>query len=186
MHPPNQMTVASLIAFNVALVAAIAIPGPAFLAAVHATLNRGRSAGIAIGCGLGLTAAAWTMTALLGLDVVFSLFPWAYSAARVLGAVYLLYLACRMWRGAGAPIASRDTRSRRSFVRGVLVNLLNPKSVLFAAAVLGGLSSTFPLASDFSPMPTRRGMPTNSESLNFTPGRRWSALQRISSSTAER
>jgi threonine/homoserine/homoserine lactone efflux protein len=42
-----------------------------------------------------------------------------------------------MWLGARNPIASQEKSSaRHAFIRGVLVNLLNPKSVLFAAAVL--------------------------------------------------
>jgi threonine/homoserine/homoserine lactone efflux protein len=105
--------------------------------AIQTTLTGGRRAGIAIGCGLGLVAASWTMAALLGLDFVFTAFPWAYSTAKLVGAVYLLYLAYKMWRGARNSVASgREFHARLAFTRGLLVNLLNPKSVLFAAAVL--------------------------------------------------
>jgi len=131
------MSFQNLIAFNLVLWAAILSPGPAFLTAIQTTLTGGRRAGIAIGCGLGLVAAGWTMAALLGLDVVFTAFPWAYSTAKVAGAAYLLYIAYRMWRGARDPIAgSAELRTGHAFIRGLLVNLLNPKSVLFAAAVL--------------------------------------------------
>jgi threonine/homoserine/homoserine lactone efflux protein len=48
------MTAQSLLAFNIALLAAVLNPGPAFLTAVQATLSSGRRAGIAMGCGLAL------------------------------------------------------------------------------------------------------------------------------------
>ena len=130
------MTIGHLIAFNIALLAAIVSPGPALLVALRTTLSDGRRAGIAIGFGLGLIAAMWTLAALLGLEVVFRIFPWAWSAARICGASYLLYLAWRMWRDARRPVESGNAPARNAFFRGVLINLLNPKSVLFAAAVL--------------------------------------------------
>ena len=41
-----------------------------------------------------------------------------------------------MWRSARDPIESRQRLAQHAFIQGLLVNLLNPKSVLFAAAVL--------------------------------------------------
>ena len=130
------MTLAQLLAFNVALLVAIASPGPALLMALRTTLSGGRRAGIAVGAGLGLMAATWTLMALLGLGVVFELFPAVYAAARIAGAGYLLYLAHRIWRDASAPVETRGAPARHAFRQGFLINLLNPKSVLFAAAVL--------------------------------------------------
>ncbi len=130
------MTWEQLVAFNIALLVAIASPGPALLMATHTSVSRGRTAGIAAGVGLGSMAAAWTLMALLGLGVVFELFPMVYIAAKVLGGAYLLYLAYKMWRNASAPITARIPPARHAFRQGFLVNLLNPKSVLFAAAVL--------------------------------------------------
>ena len=45
---------------------------------------------------------------------------------------YLLYLAYRIWRDASAPVEARGEPARHAFRQGFLVNLLNPKSVLFA------------------------------------------------------
>jgi len=87
------MTFEHLILFNIALLAALASPGPAFLVMIRTSLNAGRTAGIALGCGLGLIAALWTLMALLGLDTVFKLFPWAYAAVKTIGAIYLIYIA---------------------------------------------------------------------------------------------
>ena len=130
------MTFGQLLAFNLALLVAIASPGPALLMAIRTTLSGGRRAGIAVGAGLGLMAATWTPMALLGLGIVFELFPAVYVAARIAGAAYLLYLANRIWRDASAPVEARGEPARHAFRQGFLINLLNPKSVLFAAAVL--------------------------------------------------
>ena len=125
-----------LATFNIALLVAIASPGPALVLATHTSASKGRAAGIAAGAGLGLMAAIWTMMALLGLVVIFELFPMFYIGAKILGGAYLMYLAYRMWRYASAPINKRTPSVKHAFRQGFLVNLLNPKSLLFAAAVL--------------------------------------------------
>ena len=130
------MTWEQLVAFNIALLVAVASPGPALLMATHTSASRGRAAGFAAGVGLGLMAATWTLMALLGLAVVFELFPMVYIGAKIAGGAYLLYLAYKMWRNASAPINAQIPRAGHAFRQGFLVNLLNPKSVLFAAAVL--------------------------------------------------
>jgi threonine/homoserine/homoserine lactone efflux protein len=100
-------------------------------------LADGRGAGIAAGLGLGFVAALWTLAALLGLEALFTFFPWAYTALKVGGALYLVYIAWSTWRSAREPVREGTARPRgRAFLDGVLINLGNPKSVLFAASVL--------------------------------------------------
>ena len=130
------MTWTQLATFNVVLILAIASPGPAMLMATQTSLSAGRTAGIAVGVGLGLMAAIWTMMALLGFGVVFELYPFLYVGAKAAGAAYLLYIAFRMWRNAGVPAQALFKPAGHAFRQGFLVNLFNPKSVLFAAAVL--------------------------------------------------
>nr|WP_053079069.1 LysE family transporter [Puniceibacterium sp. IMCC21224] len=132
------MDAAHLLAFNLTLLAAMASPGPALLLALRTSLAYGPAAGIATGAGLGLMAATWTAAALLGLGLVFALFPFAYVAIKTAGALYLLWIAYTMWRDARQPLteAAGPLDRARAFRTGLLVNLGNPKSVLFASAVL--------------------------------------------------
>ena len=130
------MSVAHLLAFNAALLAALLSPGPALLVTVRAAVTGGRTAGIAVGLGLGTMAALWTLAALLGLDTVFTIAPWSYVALKVMGGGYLIWLAVQAWRSAGDDLEPTEISQARSFVSGLLVNFANPKSVLFAAAVL--------------------------------------------------
>lgn len=125
-----------LILFNMALLAALISPGPALLVSIQTSLMSGRAAGIGVGLGLGFVASIWTLCALLGLEVVFAIFPWAYVAVKGLGALYLLYIAISMWRGADKPLREQGMPAGRAVWRGMVINLLNPKSILFAAAVL--------------------------------------------------
>ena len=130
------MTWEQLATFNIGLLVAIASPGPALVMATHTSASKGRAAGIAAGAGLGLMAGIWTMMALLGLAVIFELFPMLYIGAKILGGAYLMYLAYKAWRYASAPVDTRSPAVRHAFRQGFLVNLLNPKSLLFAGAVL--------------------------------------------------
>jgi len=131
------MELAQLIAFNLTLLAALASPGPAMLVALRTTLVSGRRAGILLGLGLGTAAAVWTLLALMGLNVIFILFPWAYLVLKLIGAAYLIYLAISIWRSAATPLdTSLPGVKKHQFLRGMLVNLSNPKSMLFASAVL--------------------------------------------------
>ena len=132
-----MLGVEHLIAFNLTLLAAIASPGPSLLFLARTTLAEGRTAGIAAAFGLGLMAAIWTAAALLGLDALFGVFPWTYVVVKTIGAAYLIWIAIQMWGNARQPVAKGTKTAHSKFFRqGLLINLGNPKSVLFSAAVL--------------------------------------------------
>lgn len=130
------MELTHLIAFNLTLLAALAAPGPAFLYATKQAVSGGFLTGIAGGVGLGLVASAWTAAALLGLDVLFLMFPLLYTGLKIAGALYLFYLAYTLWRDAKTSLREVAYPRANAFLGGLLVNLANPKSVLFAASVL--------------------------------------------------
>jgi len=130
------MTTAQLIAFNLTLLAALAAPGPALLYALRQSVSDGFAAGVATGAGLATMAALWTGAALLGLDAVFAVVPWAYMILKTAGAVYLIWIAIQLWQSAHEPVPDSAHPGAKAFFGGLLVNLANPKSVLFAGAVL--------------------------------------------------
>lgn len=130
------MEVTQILAFNAALLAALLSPGPAMLYILRTTLAQGRRAGALGVLGIGTMAAIWTALALLGLVAVFELFPWVYVIVKTIGALYLIWIAIQMWRSAGAPLGEAPRPASRAILGGFLVNLANPKSMLFAAAVL--------------------------------------------------
>ncbi|MEM9707107.1 MAG: LysE family translocator [Pseudomonadota bacterium] len=138
------MTLEQFLAFNAILLAALLTPGPAMLAMLHTAMSDGRRAGLALGLGLATMACAWLLAAALGLQAIFAAFPWAYSTMKVAGALYLLYFAWKTWgrndhtdpyTNERDPGAVRNAHAG-AFLSGIFINSLNPKSVLFAGAVL--------------------------------------------------
>ena len=135
------MSLTSLLAFNIAILGALIVPGPAFLTLLRTSLARGRTAGLACAAGLALAATMWSGAAVLGLHVLFALVPWAYLALKLGGAAYLIWLAVGLWRDAAAPLRP-IARPGHGFRTGLTVNLSNPKAVFFIAAIF---STVFPV-----------------------------------------
>ena len=130
------MDLANLVTFNIALLVALASPGPALLYSMTSTLRGGIGNGVKAGLGLAIMAGVWTLMALMGLHGIFKLFPWAYLILKTVGALYLIYIAWRTWRSAHEALSEVDGSETQAFRGGLLINLANPKSVLFAGAVL--------------------------------------------------
>lgn len=90
--------------------------------------------GIAAGCCVHIVAAALGLSALLATSAA------AFTAVKLAGAAYLIYMGIALWRARPArpgpdhpmPVASLP----RVFVQGVLTNVLNPKVALFFLAFL--------------------------------------------------
>ncbi len=127
--------IAPLIAFFIAA----GSPGPATLACAGAAMAHGRAAGLALGVGLALGLSFWGVLTAVGLGAIVLGSPIALFALRLLGGAYLLWLAWRSARSAlqahEAP-ASAAPSPNRLILRGVLLNLSNPKAALAWAAVI--------------------------------------------------
>ena len=134
------LTLAHLASFAGILAAIFYVPGPALLLAMRNTLASGMGVGIATGVGLGIVAAGWTGAALLGLGALLAVMPGLALAIKIVGALYLIWIAWDTWRSAREPIdpegsGRSNRRMLRGFRAGLLVNLTNPKPILFAASV---------------------------------------------------
>lgn len=125
--------------FVVAALALLAIPGPAVLYIVGQSIDGGRRAGLASVLGITtgtlvhVTAAAAGLSALLVGSAV------AFDTVRYAGAAYLVAIGIRRLLTRADPImvVGRAPRSlRRSYGRGIVVNVLNPKTALFFLAFL--------------------------------------------------
>nr|WP_252731431.1 LysE family transporter [Lentibacter algarum] len=125
---------AHLIAFNLAILAALASPGPAFLLMLRSAMSDGYSGAWRTGLGLATAATLWTILALLGLTAFFAAVPVAYVTVKVAGALYLFWLAISTWRNAGAPPAVAGG-TLQGFSLGIIGNLSNPKAVVFISAI---------------------------------------------------
>ncbi len=120
-------------------------PGPSFLLVAQTSIARSRRSGLAAALGMGAGGAIFGTLALLGLQALLAQVAWLYLGLKLLGGVYLVYLAVRLWRGAEEPLAildQSDTRAsvlRGSFLLGFSTQLSNPKT----AVVYGSVFAAF-------------------------------------------
>lgn len=118
-------------------------PGPSFVVAVRTAVAEGFGTAMALAIGFGLGAALWAAAAMAGLALLFELVPQLFTALKLIGAAFLLYIALQMWRHAHAPLpdaAAQTPRSARSAVwLGFVTFASNPKTAVFFGAVFVGL-----------------------------------------------
>jgi threonine/homoserine/homoserine lactone efflux protein len=131
-------------AFIGVVLVAYLVPGPDF-AVILRSATRNPRAGIAAAVGAQLGLCAHMLMAVAGLSVILARYPDVLTAIRVLGGAYLLYLGGRLIvptlrrsrrEHTDAPDTGPELSARSAFGQGLLTNLLNPKAVLFFAAVL--------------------------------------------------
>ena len=91
-----------------AISAAIALgaisPGPSFIVVARNAMSLSRPHGLATASGMGLGAGVFALLALLGLHALFNALPLAFLALKVLGGLYLIYLACLIIQHAATPL----------------------------------------------------------------------------------
>jgi threonine/homoserine/homoserine lactone efflux protein len=100
--------------------------------------EQGRRAGLASVAGIHLGTLVHVLAATLGLSALIVTSAVAFSAVKYAGAAYLVYLGVRRLLQRDVPdVVERDREPlRRAFGRGVVVNVLNPKTALFFLAFL--------------------------------------------------
>ena len=126
--------------FSLAIVLALA-PGPDNLFVLMISAAEGRRAGFAVVAGLMVGVLGHTLAVALGLAALFAASATAFTVLKLAGAAYLLYLAWGAWRapaslGAPGEPAQRAQAWPRLVARGVVMNLTNPKVLLFFLALL--------------------------------------------------
>ena len=129
-----------LLAFSVASFVLFITPGPDMSLFLAKTVAGGRRAGMASMLGAMAGCCGHTLLAALGLSALLAASTTAFTVLKVLGALYLLWLAVDAVRH-GSALNLRAERGGavsfwRTFWLGVGVNLTNPKVVLFFVTFL--------------------------------------------------
>ncbi len=109
-------------------------PGADMMFCLGQGLRGGPRAALAADAGIALGGMVHVAVAGLGLGALVASAPWAFDAIRWIGVAYLLWLAARALRGNGTPGNLPQTRAATAFRDGLLVNLSNPKVILFVLA----------------------------------------------------
>ncbi|WP_395651212.1 LysE family translocator [Brevundimonas sp.] len=115
-------------------------PGPANLFAVATGAERGRRAALVGVLGMNAATLVWFGAAALGLGVLVAAFPLAFKVVAVGGALYVAWLGVQAIRAALRPAHATHAvtvrRDRGAFMNGFMVQIANPKAILFFTAVL--------------------------------------------------
>ncbi|ALB61261.1 Homoserine/homoserine lactone efflux protein [Cronobacter condimenti 1330] len=113
-------------------------PGSGAINTMSTALSHGYRGAAASIAGLQTGLALHIMLVGIGLGALFSRSLMAFEVLKWAGAAYLIWLGIQQWRAAGAidlnALAQSQPRSRL-FKRAIFVNLTNPKSIVFLAAL---------------------------------------------------
>lgn len=117
-----------------------ATPGPANLFSVANGVKRGPAGALAGVLGMNAATLVWFGAAALGLGALVVAFPAAFRIISIGGALYVAWLGVRALRGVFATAADPESATirlgRSAIFDGFMVQIANPKAVLFFTAVL--------------------------------------------------
>ena len=130
------------LAFFITATVASFVPGPAVLYVVGQGMRHGARKAIAANLGILSGNAIWFTASAIGLAALVAVAAPVFTAIRWLGVLYLLWLGINAWRDAlrGTDATQRIAPSVpgtfRMWRQGVLLQLANPKAILFFTALL--------------------------------------------------
>ena len=137
-----------LLALGIFAVGFVSI-GPNILAIIGTSMERGRSHGIALALGVGTGSGIWATLTVTGLTAVVAAYAWTLAILKVLGALYLLWLAYKAFRSAATPDLAATVSVAQGgglYWRGLTIQMTNPKAALHWIAIVGiGLGADAPV-----------------------------------------
>ena len=114
-------------------------PGPDNIFVLAQAALRGPSAGLLVTVGLCTGLLVHTAAVCLGVAAAIKASPASFSAIKLAGTGYLLYLAWLAFRAGGTKIALRGRNALsvwQLYRRGIIMNVTNPKVTIFFLAFL--------------------------------------------------
>lgn len=113
------------------------MPGPDILFVITQSITRGRKAGMVFAAGLCTGLIAHVTAVSLGISVLLMSSPLAFTILKFAGAAYLLYLGVKAFLARHQnhfSLATDNAVSGKLYRKGILMNILNPKVILFFLA----------------------------------------------------
>jgi len=127
--------------FLATAIVVVLVPGTGVIYTLSNGVLRGATASVAAAFGCTLGIVPHLLASILGLAALLHASAVAFQTVKILGIVYLLYLAWGLWRDTGAlaldeAAGGNGGRMGAIVVRGALINILNPKLSVFFLAFL--------------------------------------------------
>ena len=133
------MTIEIWLAFVAASMILLIIPGPSVLLVVSYALGQGWRAALPMAAGVALGDFTAMTLSMLGVGALLATSAALFTALKLAGAAYLVWLGIKLWR-AGGTLNTEPRRDRASALRMLghawLVTALNPKGITFFVAFL--------------------------------------------------
>ncbi len=126
----------TLLLFAGASLALLAVPGPAVIYVVTRSLDQGRKAGIISVLGVEMGTFAYALAAAGGLTGLIAASQTGFTIVKYAGAAYLVYLGVRKLLERDQPEDPQSDARSQLFLKGLVVQLLNPKIAIFFLAFL--------------------------------------------------
>ncbi|WP_415881518.1 LysE family translocator [Neptuniibacter sp. QD34_54] len=135
----SMLSVDVLIGFIVASTLISYAPGPDNIFVLIQSILHGRKAGIIVTLGLCTGLLFHTVAVTLGVAAIFQASAVAFTLLKIVGVVYLLYLAFMSFRAAAANVSMSEQpqlSAMQLYRRGILMSSTNPKLAIFFMAFL--------------------------------------------------
>ena len=132
-------SLATLAAFSLAAIVLTLTPGPDMTLFLGQTVANGRGAGFASMAGASTGIVAHSLAAAIGLSALIAASPEAFEVLKWVGAAYLTFLAYDVLRNGSGLTGDGATKSgslKKAYLKGLMINLLNPKIILFFVTFL--------------------------------------------------
>lgn len=134
------ITPEQFVAFLSAAILITASPGPDNLMVLSIGVTRGRIKGVVFGLGCALGCLSHTVLAAIGVSALIAASPLAFTALKVCGGLYLVWLGIGAIRSRGGATVdgatALDEPLGKLFAKGLFANAINPKVVLFFLSFL--------------------------------------------------
>lgn len=133
-----MLPIESLIPFIIASMLLAIAPGPDNIFVLSQSTLYGKRSGILITLGLCTGLIFHTSLVALGVATLLQTSSWAFVVLKTLGACYLLYLAWQIFTSPLATLEGDNTALSDTalFMRGIVMNISNPKVSIFFLAFL--------------------------------------------------
>lgn len=131
------MTLEAYIAFCIAAIAIVIVPGPTVTIVIANSLKHGARAGLLNVAGTQAGLVVWMAIAIAGLASAITYMGVWFDVLRIAGAAYLIWLGIKLVRSKGQLAAAAATAPRGGFFfQGFVVILSNPKVLLVFGALI--------------------------------------------------
>ncbi|MBS6436850.1 MULTISPECIES: LysE family translocator [Pantoea] len=135
----------ALSAIGVAILFGAMSPGVSFLLVARTAMSGSRRAALSVAAGMGFGAFIFAVIALAGLHTLLTLIPSLYTALKLAGGCYLLWLALKMFRRPlnrfNDSAGTEEISASKAFMTGVFTQISNPHTALVFASIFSAALS---------------------------------------------